>query len=129
MTISVDDVEAIRSILSALPRHQPKQLTKQQAIAALAGELSAAQRRGYNAADLAQLISEKGIDVNGPMLKHYLRQIRKPPKARSRSTSGTTTKKATNTEEQRTKETERPVAVSDATRGRGTTSAVGTRTG
>jgi len=78
MSISTDDVEALRSMLSALPRHQPKILTKQQAIAALASEIGAAQRRGYPAGDLAQLLSERGIDVNGPMLRHYLRKIRKP---------------------------------------------------
>ena len=78
MSITTDDVEAIRTILSALPRHEPKMLTKQQAIAALASEIAAAQRRGYDAADLAQLLSGKGIDVNGPMLRHYLRKVRKP---------------------------------------------------
>ena len=90
MSISTDDVEALRSVLSALPRHQPKTLTKQQAIAALASEIAAAQRRGYPAGDLAQLLSEKGIDVNGPMLRHYLRKIRKPrsrPSAQKVATS------------------------------------------
>jgi hypothetical protein len=91
MSISTDDVEALRSMLSALPRHQPKMLTKQQAIAALASEIAAAQRRGYPAGDLAQLLSEKGIDVNGPMLRHYLRRIRKP---RSRSSAPTAAKSA-----------------------------------
>lgn len=76
MSITTDDVEALRSMLSALPRHQPKTLTKQQAIAALASEIAAAQRRGYPAGDLAHLLSEKGIDVNGPMVRHYLRKIR-----------------------------------------------------
>jgi hypothetical protein len=92
MSISTDDVEALRSMLSALPRHQPKMLTKQQAIAALASEIAAAQRRGYPAGDLAQLLSEKGIDVNGPMLRHYLRKIRKP---RSRPSAQTAAKSAT----------------------------------
>ena len=31
MSISVDDVEALRSILSSLPRHQPEQVSKQEA--------------------------------------------------------------------------------------------------
>jgi len=88
MSISTDDVEALRSILSALPRHQPKMLTKQQAIAALASEIAAAQRRGHPAGDLAQLLSEKGIDVNGPMLRHYLRKIRKPRSRPSAPTAG-----------------------------------------
>jgi hypothetical protein len=91
MSVSTDDVEAIRSLLSALPRHQPKMLTKKQAIAALAAEIGAAQRRGYPAGDLAQLLSGRGIDVNGPMLRHYLRKIRKP---RSRSSAPKTAKSA-----------------------------------
>jgi hypothetical protein len=89
MSITTDDVEAIRTMLSALPRHEPKMLTKQQAIAALASEIAAAQRRGYDAGDLAQLLSGKGIDVNGPMLRHYLRKVRKP---RSRPSGHAATK-------------------------------------
>jgi hypothetical protein len=91
MSISTDDVEAIRTMLSALPRHEPKMLTKQQAIATLASEIAAAQRRGYDAGDLAQLLSGKGIDVNGPMLRHYLRKVRKP---RSRPSGQAGTKSA-----------------------------------
>jgi hypothetical protein len=87
MPINVDDVEAIRNMLSGLPRNQPKQMTKHQAIEALASELGAAQRRGYSAGDLARLISERGIDVSGTMLKHYLRRIRRPRKVKGRSTS------------------------------------------
>ena len=77
MPISVDDVEELRSILSALPKHQPKQLSKQEAIASLASELGAAQRRGYSSDELAQLMVEKGIDINGPTLRNCLRRLRK----------------------------------------------------
>jgi hypothetical protein len=89
MPISVDDVEAIRGILSTLPRNEPKHVTKQEAIALLASELCAAQRRGYNAEDLARLISERGIEVNGMALKNYLRQSRKSRK-RSRGKNAPT---------------------------------------
>lgn len=86
MPISVDDVETIRNALRALPRNEPKQVTKQEAIASLASELGAAQRRGYSAEDLARLISEKGIEINSMALKNYLRQSRKPKKGgRSKS--------------------------------------------
>jgi hypothetical protein len=85
MSISVDDVEALRSILSSLPRHQPKQVSKQEAIAALVSELAAAQRRGYSADDLARLMSEKGIDINGPTLRNCLRRLRKKRRARDKA--------------------------------------------
>jgi hypothetical protein len=62
MSISTDDVEPLRSML----------------IAAVASEIAAAQRRGSPAGELAQLLSEKGIDANGPMLGHDLRKIRNP---------------------------------------------------
>jgi hypothetical protein len=74
------DVEALRSMLSSLPRHQPKVLSKKQVIAALASEIAAARRHGYPAGDLAQLLSEKGIDVNGPMLRHYPAKDSQTPK-------------------------------------------------
>jgi hypothetical protein len=85
MPVSVDDIEAIRSMLAALPPTRPKQLTKQKAIASLASELGAAQRRGYTADDLARLISEKGIAVNALALKNYLRENRKPRKGERRA--------------------------------------------
>jgi hypothetical protein len=85
MSISVDDVEALRSILSSLPRHQPKQVSKQEAIASLVIELAAAQRRGYSADDLARLMSEKGIDINGPTLRNCLRRLRKKRRARDKA--------------------------------------------
>jgi hypothetical protein len=85
MSISVDDVEALRSILTSLPRHQPKQVSKQEAIASLVSELAAAQRRGYSADDLARLMSEKGIDINGPTLRNCLRRLRKKRRARDKA--------------------------------------------
>lgn len=87
MPVSVDDIEAVRSMLAALPPNRPKQLTKQRAIASLASELGAAQRRGYTADDLARLISEKGIAVNALALKNYLRQSRKPRKGEKRAST------------------------------------------
>lgn len=85
MSISVDDVEALRSTLSSLPRHQPKQVSKQEAIASLVSELAAAQRRGYSADDLARLMSEKGIAINGPTLRNCLRRLRKKRRARDKT--------------------------------------------
>jgi hypothetical protein len=87
MPVSVDDIETIRGMLAALPPNRPKQLTKQKAIASLASELGAAQRRGYTADDLARLISEKGIEINALALRNYLRHSRKPRKGDKRAGS------------------------------------------
>jgi hypothetical protein len=89
MPISVDDVEVLRSILSALPRHQPQQVSQQEAIASLASELRVAQRRGYTTDDLARLMSEKGVEINGPTLRNCLRRLRKKRRARDKSKAGT----------------------------------------
>jgi hypothetical protein len=91
MPISVDDVEELRSILSALPKHQQKQLSKQEAIASLASELGAAQRRGYSSDELAQLMVEKGIDINGPTLRNCLRRLRKRRRSRDKNSAPSAT--------------------------------------
>jgi hypothetical protein len=77
MSITVDDIEALRRVLAELPRHQPKQVSKQEAVALLASELSAAQRRGYKPDELAQLFAERGITINAATLRGYLRRSRK----------------------------------------------------
>jgi hypothetical protein len=60
-------------------------VSKQEAIASLVSELAAAQRRGYSADDLARLMSEKGIDINGPTLRNCLRRLRKKRRARDKA--------------------------------------------
>lgn len=52
MAITIDDVEALKRELEELPRNQPRQVTKQEAIAMLASHLGAAKRRGYSSEEL-----------------------------------------------------------------------------
>lgn len=44
MAITIDDVEALKRELEELPRNQPREVTKQEAIAMLASHLGAAKR-------------------------------------------------------------------------------------
>jgi hypothetical protein len=93
MSITVDDIEALRRVLAELPRHQPKQVSKQEAVALLAAELGAAQRRGYKPDQLAELFAERGIMINAATLRGYLRRTRKS-RRRATSTGATKNKSA-----------------------------------
>jgi hypothetical protein len=77
MTISIEDIEALRRVLAELPRHQPKEVSKQEAIALLASELGTARRRGYKPDELARILSERGVAINAPTLRGYLRRNRR----------------------------------------------------
>ena len=81
MAITIDHVEALRRHLAELPRNQPREVTKQQAITLLATELGAAKRRGYSPEELARLLSENGIAINVATLRGYLRS--RPSRKRS----------------------------------------------
>jgi hypothetical protein len=76
MSVTIEDIEALRSILTELPRHQPKEVSKQEAIALLASELGAARRRGYTPDELARILSERGVAINAATLRGYLRRNR-----------------------------------------------------
>jgi hypothetical protein len=83
MSITLDDVEALRRVLAELPRNQPKEVSKQETVALLAAELGAAQRRGYTPDDLAQIFFERGIAINAATLRGYLRRSRKSSRRRA----------------------------------------------
>jgi hypothetical protein len=88
MGITIDDIEALRRRLTELPRNQPREVSKQEAVTLLATELGAARRRGYSPEDLAQLLSEQGVMINAPTLRGYLRRNRRSRKG-GRSKGGT----------------------------------------
>jgi hypothetical protein len=77
MAITIDDVEALKRELEELPRNQPRQVTKQEAVAMLASHLGSAKRRGYSPEELAGILSARGIELNAPTLRGYLRRNRK----------------------------------------------------
>jgi hypothetical protein len=82
MAITIDDIEELRRRLTALPRNQPREVSKQEAIALLASELGAARRRGYSPEELARLLSEQGVAINAATLRGYLRRKRRIRKGR-----------------------------------------------
>ena len=82
MAITIEDIEALRRKITELPRHQARQVSKQEAITLLATELGAARRRGYSPDELAQLMSEQGVAINAATLRGYLRRNRRSRKPR-----------------------------------------------
>jgi len=82
MAITIDDIEALRRRLTELPRNQPREVSKQEAVILLASELGAARRRGYSPEELARLMSEQGIAINAATLRGYLRRKRRSRKGR-----------------------------------------------
>jgi len=79
-------VEQIESVRQALRKVRPtdrklRQMSKQSAIAALAGEIHQMRRKGHTLAEVAVFLSEKGVEVTPETLKNYLYRL----KARERS--------------------------------------------
>jgi len=77
MPVTMEELEALRRELSELPANKPRIVSKQNAVAELATELAAAQRRGYSVEDLAQLLAAKGLALTPGTLRGYLRRTRK----------------------------------------------------
>jgi hypothetical protein len=77
MPVTMEELEALRRELSELPANKPKIVSKQNAVAELATELAAAQRRGYSVDDLAKLLAAKGLALTPGTLRGYLRRTRK----------------------------------------------------
>jgi hypothetical protein len=77
MPFSMDDLEMLRRDLAQLPPNRPKNVSKHDAVGALASELAAAQRLGYSVEELSELLSEKGLHITPGTLRGYLRRTRK----------------------------------------------------
>ena len=45
MSVTIEDIEALKRILTELPRHQPKQVSKQEAIARHVGQAAQVRDR------------------------------------------------------------------------------------
>ena len=101
MAITIDDIEALRRQLAELPRNQPREVTKQEAIALLSTELGAAGRRGYSHEELARLLSENGIAINVATLRGYLRRTRKSRRRRGGKTTAGEASTATSAQQGR----------------------------
>jgi hypothetical protein len=87
MAFSTDDLEAVRHVLKELPVNRPRNVSKRDAVAALASELAAAQRRGYSVDELAAMLSTKGLAITPGTLRGYLRRTRKKRKVSEKATA------------------------------------------
>ena len=83
-TITLEAIEQLREKLKAAPTVSPekRQVTKQEAIAAIRGEIEAMQKRGYTLDDIAQMIAHNGIEITTPTLKSYLQRAKSSKKTR-----------------------------------------------
>jgi hypothetical protein len=75
---TVEQIEALRQALRKVPPTDRKlrQMSKQSAIAALAGEIRQMRRKGHSLADVAAFLSEKGVHVTTDTLKNYLYRLK-----------------------------------------------------
>ena len=87
MPVTMEELEALRRELSELPANKPRIVSKQSAVAELATELGAAQRRGYSVDDLAQLLAAKGLALTPGTLRGYLRRVRKKRRSAKKGTA------------------------------------------
>lgn len=75
---SVEQIEAIRQQLRKVPPTDRKlrQMSKQSAIAALAGDIHQMRRKGHSLADVAAFLSAKGVHVTTDTLKNSLYRLK-----------------------------------------------------
>jgi predicted nucleic acid-binding Zn-ribbon protein len=76
MKYTVEDMELLAKKLRSMPKIEKKQkdITKQDAITALAKEISEMQKRGYTLEQIAETISGEGLAITTPTLKSYLQR-------------------------------------------------------
>jgi hypothetical protein len=76
---TVGQIEVVRQALRKVRPTDRKlqQMSKQSAIAALAGEIRQMRRKGHTLADVAAFLSEKGVHVTTDTLKNYLYRLKK----------------------------------------------------
>jgi hypothetical protein len=93
MSLTLEKVEQLREKMKSAPEVAPekREVTKQEAVAALRAEIELMQKRGYTLDEIAKMISENGIELTTPTLKSYLQRAKagkKAPRARKAGASG-----------------------------------------
>lgn len=84
MTITPETITELRSMLAQLPDKPKLHPTARDAVAALASEIHAARASGYNLADVAAMLGDRGLKLSASTLGSYLRELR-PPSAKPRT--------------------------------------------
>jgi hypothetical protein len=70
--ISHDAIERAHRTLEALPKYEPDELTKSQAIQKLLGDMRAAQAKGYSLAAIGKMLADCGIPITTGALRAYV---------------------------------------------------------
>lgn len=90
--IRIADVESARRALKELPEQKSDEVTKREAIHALADEISTLQAKGYSKGAIAELLTKNGIAITRVLLASYLShplEGRSGKRKRRRKTSAT----------------------------------------
>jgi hypothetical protein len=86
MAITVAEIDAIRTELSAIPQKDDaaRELNREDAIARMSAEVLALRERGYSWEEVAAFISRKGCRISASALKTRLSRKGLTPKAKKR---------------------------------------------
>ncbi|HCB1767023.1 TPA: hypothetical protein MYP38_004862 [Citrobacter braakii] len=76
MGITIEKVEAIAAKLRAMPpiENKKREVSKQESIKLLTGEITALRERGYTLEQIAALLTEDELQIGAPTLKSYLQR-------------------------------------------------------
>ena len=76
MAITIEKVEAIAAKLRAMPpvENKKREISKQESIKLLTGEITAMRERGYTLEQIAALLTEDELQIGAPTLKSYLQR-------------------------------------------------------
>ena len=76
MGITIEKVEAIAAKLRAMPpvENKKREISKQESIKLLTGEITALRERGYTLEQIAALLTEDELQIGAPTLKSYLQR-------------------------------------------------------
>jgi hypothetical protein len=78
-------IEELRTTLETLPKPPPRpvNITKQEIVRQLVGEIQAVQRRGYTLEQVAEAFRGKGFLLTTPTLKNYLARAKAPQRGKA----------------------------------------------
>lgn len=70
--IRIDLIDQVQQVLDALPKHQPDEVTKSQAIERLLPQIRESQSKGYSLVAIGKVLTERGIPVTPGALRAHL---------------------------------------------------------
>lgn len=78
MAIQIDTIEALRAKMKEAPvvAKEKRSVSKQGAIRELKRDIEAMQKRGYTLDNIAQFLTDGGMQITTPTLKSYLQRTK-----------------------------------------------------